>query len=494
MELPTITPETRRHVLNGLARNPSAPDGVLRRLLQAPWAATVMAGKRTDLTEQLALALLELDYDEVAVALGGNRSLPASVRIRLAGHPAARIRQAAARSCYPPPGPGCETPPALLASLATDPDPDVRALVAVHPSTPDSERTWLATDPDVKVRTALATRWHTPTPAVHRALLTDSEPAVRAAACSEWAPAPPADLHLTLLAAPETRAKAARHVELTPALAAELARDPDEDVRAAVAGRPELPVTLREELAAEQNWAVRLELLLSPHLPQETRARLYEEVCAADDDHDEWFLVEAVLDAAWMGSHQLSWLHEAPVTDQLDLLDSPFRYLRRAVARHAGELPEDVVTRLLRDPDPQVQKIAAHYAKNPPAGELERIVRDFGDHLKIRPGIAERPDFPVDALVRLATAKDSHPRLWRIIAGAALPPATLEALARDPLPTVRAAAAANPALPAHCLPALLADADPNVSEAAGSSANLPVAWMEELLTAEGMVPLRGSRR
>ncbi|MDI2129135.1 hypothetical protein [Yinghuangia seranimata] len=484
MDLPTVTAEARRRILKGVARSPAAPDRVLHRLMRKPWAATEIAGRRQQMTEQLATALLETGNNQVAAALGRNRDLPTPVRWRLAAHADAKVRSTAVRRfAWPPAKPGCEISVALLTHLAADVDPEVRSEVAGHNNTPDDVRTRLASDPVVEVRVAVATWWKTPTADVRRALLSDPEPLVRKAACSPWHPVPPADLRPRLLAMAETRPLVAPHVSLTPALAAALARDPDEEVRAAVVGNPDLPQALRDELAAERNALVRYSLLVAPHTPAETRERLYEEVRAGADDDDEWFIVDGLLPAAWM-SRDLNWLRKVSPDERLTLAGSPLAFLRCGVASWSDDLPEEAVKRLLNDPDPQVQKVAALCAASPSAEDLERIVWEHGDHRKVRPGILGRSDFPSQAYLRFATSERAQ--LRAAAATAALPADILEKLAADVEPRVRAAAAGNPSLPLRCLAPLLADEQRNVAEEAGASAHMPVEWMDALLAAEGM--------
>ncbi|WP_374776988.1 hypothetical protein OG756_33740 [Streptomyces sp. NBC_01310] len=467
-----------------MARNAAAPERVLRRLMRSPWGATEIAGRREQLTAQLATTLLETGNNELAAALGRNRHLPVSIRWQLAAHANAEVRKTAARRfAWPPTEPGCEIPITLLTRLAADSDPQVRSEAAAHNDTPDDVRTRLASDSVAEVRVAVATWWMAPTADVHRALLSDPEPAVRKAACSPWHPVPPADLHLALLAGTETRPLVTPHVRLTPALAVELARDSEEEVRAGVTRNPHLPQALRDELATEHSALVRYSLLVSPHTPAETRARLYEEVLAGAEDDDEWFIANELLATAWMG-HGLRWLRQASVEELLALVDSPLPFLRLGVASCSSDLPEKAVDRLLNDPDPQVQRVAALCAASPSAADLERIVWEHGDHHKVRPGILGRPDFPSQAYPRFAMSERAQ--LRAAAAAAALPAELLEKLAADVEPWVRAAAAGNPGLPLRCLPALLTDEQRNVAEEAGASALMPVEWMDALLTAEGL--------
>ncbi|WP_190132536.1 hypothetical protein [Streptomyces mashuensis] len=373
----------------------------------------------------------------------------------------------------------------LLERLAADPDATVRTAVAGNAGTPDRLRTRLATDPAATVRTALAKAWRTPPAAVHRALLTDDDPTVRAAACSDDHPVPPADLHAALLDDPRTRRYVAPRAALTPELAERLARDPDQEVRAELARNPGLPGAALDLLVADHDFGVRYTLLVSPRISHDLRSRLHEEVVTgAEEGDDEWDIAATLLPLAWTG-RDLAWVRTAPLEERLGLLGSAMPFLRYAVAAQARELPGPVVARLLADPDPQVQRLTARSAGSVPPEELERVVVDHGDLRKTAPGIMARPDFPTDAFVRFATSGNDRLRA-AAAARPGLPAGLLRMLAADPATRVRAGAAGNPGLPLDCLAALLTDEDPDIAEEAGTSAVLPVAWMEELLTAEGL--------
>ncbi|MET7472274.1 hypothetical protein ACFYON_26535 [Micromonospora sp. NPDC005686] len=108
--------------------------------------------------------------------------------------------------------------------LIDDPDRLVRGHLAERDDVPADLLARLATDPDPPVRATLA-RWWTQAPGpVRRLLLTDPVDEVRAAACSTYYarlphPVPPPGLVAGLLADPVTRAGAVRHADLTPELA-----------------------------------------------------------------------------------------------------------------------------------------------------------------------------------------------------------------------------------------------------------------------------------
>lgn len=484
MEMATPAAELRVGLLQGVARNPAAPASVLRRLMRAPWAAAEMAWNQQRMTEELAAELLDLDDCRVAEGLARNQQLPLVVLRRLTTHVSADVRQAAVHELRHDEPTACCDLAAELAVLANDPSAFVRSAVAGHDDTPDDIRTALLSDPDADVRRALALGWCMPPPSAFRAMLTDPEPEVRVAALA-YRRVPPADLHPALVAAPETRALVAPLVELTTESATELARDRDERVRAAVTLNPGLPSLLRAELEAEHNCPVRYAALTSPHTDHDTRVRLYAEVCAATDADDAtWRYTESYVSHAW-SSGDLAWLARSPVADRLAVLNSPLAYLRCGVAMNTADLPADAFARILRDPDPEVQRVAALYATAIRPDDLERIVREHGDFGKFANGIKGRADFPEGAYLRFATSEDAA--LREAAAARDLPPAMLDILAADPDPFVREATAVNPGLPSGSLARLLANhPSPSTAAAVGASVHLPREWMEALLTAEGL--------
>lgn len=478
MDAPLIRGRLRHErILRGLARNPAAPPDVVWRLIRLP-VVDVVAHRRTDITDDLAEAIVNIGDVHTSALLGHNNRVPVSVRWRLAGHPDPDVRAAAVRHGAPDDVPaGREVPSELLRHLAEDPDPTVRAMVAEHSRTPDETRTRLARDPDIEVRKTLAARWQRAPEAVRRALLTDSEPAVRAAALSPWHPPPPADLHELLLGEPLTCSGVIPHVALNEELADRLAAVTDENVRQALAGHPDLPAAVRDRLAHDPDIAVRLRLVLNPGTPDDLRARLYDRL-NAEAGQAERFFVGHFFGNAWLDKRSLGWLREAPLAERLTYLDSPHDFFRRAVASSSG-LPEQAIERLLIDPDIETRRIVAR--ANPVPGEvLERLVVDHGETWHIRPLLVERPDFPRDALARFASSDLARLRLLAL-RNEGLAGEVVTSLAGDSDPHVRRAAAEHPNLPARCLPTLLNDDDPDVAECAGAAPALPIHWMHTLI-------------
>ncbi|MET0415280.1 MAG: hypothetical protein ABW022_04590 [Actinoplanes sp.] len=470
MDLPGVRGHDRlTRILCGVARNPSAPPEVVRRLLRLPVTARVVARHRPDLTGEQTDAILALGDVESAVALASNQQSPLPVRWRLAAHPDPRVRSAVA---------GPALPVTLFKRLAADPDTAVRCSVAGHDRTPDDVHLRLALDPAPQVRQAVAERWRRAPEPVRRALLTDPHPGVRAAALSPGHPAPPPDLHAPLLADEATRHLMVPHVELTDALAADLA-DAPAPVRVELAGRRDLPTAVRDQLATDTYLDVRLRLLLNPDVPDDLRTRLLADL-DAEDRFSKRFIVAQHLANAWQ---DMAWLRNAPLPERLAYLDSPHPWFRQAVAA-SPDLPRDAIDRLLADPDVRTRQITAKH-HDVPGEALERLVLDHGDLLHVHPLLVNHPSFPADAFTRLARSDSTIARLLALH-GSDLPTGLVDHLLDDPELEIRRAAARHPNVPMRRLPALLTGPDPDMAESAGAAPAMPPGWFPRLLAECGL--------
>lgn len=354
--------------------------------------------------------------------------------------------------------------------------------MAEHGDAADEVRTRLAADPDPEVRKMVSQSWTQAPESVRRALLTDADAGVRAAAMSPWHPPPPPDLHSALLADPTTCPLVLPHVTLALDLAAHSAASPDDEVRQAVAAHPDLPASIRDRLARDSDVLVRIRLVENPRTPEGTRAEVLAALDAEEGEAERW-IIRYFLGNAWRDKTSMGWLWEAPLTERLTYLDSPHFFFRRAVAASQG-LPQHAVDRLLTDPDLEVRRIVAR-TNDVPGDVLERLVRDHGETMHIRPLLVEHPNFPPAAFARFAVS--DHARLRRLALHDKDLAATLVGrLAADPEPYVRRAAAEHPNLPAHCLPAMLTDADMDIAEAADAAPALPVRWIHRLLEQAGI--------
>ncbi|MFE7558822.1 hypothetical protein [Kitasatospora sp. NPDC057500] len=244
--------------LGALAAQEGLPASMVRRLLRHPVARRTAARLRRDLTGEQTEEIIALGS---ARPLAANPWVPAPVKARLARHPEPAVRCAAAAGAT-------DEPPGLLARLAGDPDPLVRAFLTMNEHLTADLMARLAGDSDPMVREWLPRYRRDAPPAVRRALFTDPEPGVRRAALAHWSP--PAELLSSLLTDPQTRVGAAGHSAPTP----ELARDPDPRVRTAVAAHPDLPAALHDLLAQDPDTLVRNEIACRTDTPPALRERL----------------------------------------------------------------------------------------------------------------------------------------------------------------------------------------------------------------------------
>jgi hypothetical protein len=449
-----------RYVLRGLARNPAAPGQILIRLSSERSLARALAFEHPGPPiEVLDYLLAEGDPDLVA-CLGIGCTLPQEVRWRMAGYPDARVRKRAMRK---------GAPPELVESLVDDPEPEVRAEVAADRRLSLRSRVTLSRDANADVRAAVAQFWRDPPEDIQRTLLTDSDPTVRAKAVSVWHRPPPPDLIPALLIDPATRADTVRYGPIGP----DLIEHPDHWVRHAVAGHPDLDESTAIALSRDQEPSVIYALIFNPGTPEVLRADLVRRVTT---EVRPGFLSGYYFGNAWKDRASTGWLWDAPLSVRLTYVDSPYFFFRRAIAN--TELPPDAVGRLLRDPDPGVQRNVARCNKVPPE-ELARIVAEFGEDPSVAPNLTDLPHFPQSTYEHFATSAD--PEVRELCAQAShLPDALVAKLATDRVDDVRCAAAAHANLPLDLLTRLLADRNDEVAEAAGASPSLPLPWMQSL--------------
>ncbi|MFE1321899.1 hypothetical protein [Kitasatospora phosalacinea] len=475
-------PDLPYDFLGGLAENPALPAELVDRLVAARHRAYGLA-KRPGLTVAQLDALIA--HDAHAVAL--SRHLPPQVRRRLAAHPDPGVRTALVISAAP------DEDPELLERFAADPAPKVRKQLAESDRAPADLRARLAHDPDPEVRAALAQWWTAAPEPVRRALLTDPEGSVRAAACATYFcrlphPVPPADLVPALLADPLTRAGAAVHCDPATTDLERLAADPDPEVRRALAAHPGLPAGVRERLAADPLARIRLVVLARPDTPAAERAALHDSITGPfeppGEDVDEETAFELEMDHIGVGIEL--WMLDLPwvTADPLPHLDSPHPVFRRAAA--SPDLPAEARARLLADPDNEVALAAARSSPDPidPA-TAERLDRGHRPAKRMRWRPADAFPLPVETLRRLAD--DPAPRM-RLLAlrDPELPAHLLEHLATDPEEHVRAAAASHPAHAPATLRALLDDPSPAVRRAAAANPALPADEIRARLDAAGL--------
>ncbi|MCD2469097.1 PE-PGRS family protein [Streptomyces sp. MBT42] len=353
---------------------------------------------------------------------------------RLAEDPSARTRHEAARLTG--------LPADLLALLARDVDPSVRASAcrgAAWSRLDDTVRSALLDDPDGTVRVAARLRHH------------QEHPLPRSVYDAEGL----------------DTGDAARTCRLARDLAERLAHHGDPGRRRDLAGNPWLDGDLVALLARDPDEGVRFAVSTRPDLTEEQRACI-------DYDFDPAAYTNAL---DWVRA-----LHDDPEAMRR-LAASSHPLVRRSVAR-AERLPTDVVESLAHDEDRVVQLFLAESCDDAPAEMLLRVWQWWTGSLSAPGRPRSHPNFPRCGLLR--HADDPNPRMrqlalddpestadlverfsrdsdeevrLRAAADARLAPASAVRLLDDPCERVQRAAARHPRLPARTLVPLLRTRD-----------------------------------
>lgn len=405
------------------------------------------------------------------VDLAACPALPLRVRTRLAADPAREVVVELALFTEDR---------TLLTALAGHPHADVRAGVAVNPSTPPSVLADL-----------VAVHWRgTGGPLPESCDVCDREPIpfVHDPQC------PRLDCDLPVDAACDGTHGSVIHSLLyravdnpmTPAgSAAALAGHPSPIVRWTLAGRPDLPAEVADLLAGDPVPHVRAELAGNPALPEGLLRRL------ADDPYDEVrrrlaqhprVPIDLLARPAKGGPTILPRIAAAGPGEVLDLARSPHPRLRMLVAERR-DLPPEIRDRLAADPDAKVLKAIA-----PHPGLPEHLLRDMVSRhgARVIASVATNPDASAGLLHDLARQVPAVPKALREIARhPEAPAAALELCLADA--RARPIAAAHPNLPGARVVDLLADTEAGVATAAAANPALPESEMDRLATS-GPVP------
>ncbi|OIJ68321.1 hypothetical protein WN71_007815 [Streptomyces mangrovisoli] len=347
-----------------------------------------------------------------------------------------------------------------LARLAHDAEPRVRFVYAVllrefGRRIPAGVAEVLAGDKDPRVRRMIG-GCEGLSPEVQDLLVSDEDPAVRAAVLSRdlWRRlAEPVRRRLLDDPAPRVRERIAElsRAEAEPMALTAQARvaHADATIRREAAGDPQVPFVLARRLANDPENTVRLALSMREDLTEEQRAAIAVEVPDSD----------------WVPRPR--WIQERATDPRTALRIAESRHvgLRRALAMQP-HLPPEVVARLAADKDPWVRRDLCDHCQDAPHELLVEIYATAEDrgwsalryHPNFaRPGLARFWDHPNHRL-RLAAlddpqagpelpsrlADDPEVGVWAV-RDPRLPPDEL--LRRLTLPGSAFAAAANPALP-----------------------------------------------
>lgn len=326
-------------------------------------------------------------------------------------------------------------PGALVAALAADPAPAVRAAAcrAAWRDLDPGARARLAADPVERVRTAAVVARHEEVPITEA----DFDAVNRTHDLAEYRLERDLAVRLCADADPEMRRRLAGNPHLDPDLVSVLAADPEDDVR--------LAVSLRPELTEEQRAAVRVDID-----PRRMR-RAVPWVVALHEDEEAMRRVAA-------SAHVL---------------------LRSSVAM-ARRLPPDVVERLARDEDRIVRLFLAERCDDAPADMLLEVWQWWNGSLSTPDRPYGHPNFPRRDLLR--HADDPRPRLRQLaLDDPESTPELVERFSRDADAEVRLRAATDPRLSADSAVRMLDDPDSGVRALAARHPRLPVPVLIGLL-------------
>ncbi|MGW3298587.1 LRV domain-containing protein [Streptomyces rubiginosohelvolus] len=457
--------------LDGLARNPAAPESVLLRILtgaEGPVRRSVF--ERDEVPESLCDVAVSHPDREVRSYLAVGRGASGAQRARLASDPDpwVRSRVAAGPEVHGRWRKADPLPDEVCASLARDEDRQVRAWLGMFVPVPDEVWALLLADPEAKVReSALYHRRRAPIEAV-RPLLDDPDPAVRRAAAhvAGVVLGSPAEI-LEQVAAADSgwgRREIVAGAVLTDDLADRLYATGDEDVRAGLAANRGLPDRLVTALASDASPAVRLAVSLRPELTEERRAAIDWHVGPEDRIYPPAWVMQSLTDPVLM----------------LACAESAHPGMRRFAA-YSPHLPGDLVARLAADEDFVVRMLLC---ENHPAAPGELLL----ETLLASPFITRfeqlpQPQFPRAGLARFAESEDPGAR--SLVARDPEAPAELiERLSHDPSAGVRRVMAGDARLPVGRLLELLDE--PETIGAAAEGPALPLTAMEAILAAAGI--------
>ncbi|WAL68684.1 hypothetical protein ORV05_13190 [Amycolatopsis cynarae] len=388
--------------------------------------------------------VLAADPDPRVVAELALWTTSAVIAARLAEHPHAEVRSAAALNEA--------TPPAVLAALLTGEG----LLAATRCLVCDREEIPFVHDPhcprtDCTLRPGAAchgSHESTVTEMHHRALRNPASPAAAVIAFAD---------HPSML----LRQQLAARLDLPPAIHRRLAEDPIPGVRSELAENPAIDDTLIRVLAHDQGHDVQRRLAHNPNVPLD--------------------VLNDLARTTKIGPTLLPRIAAASPVEVQELAASPNPVIRMLLAQRR-DLPAKVRETLAADPDAKVAKsIAPHPGLH--EAHLRTMIERHG--VKVLAAVAMNPDASPALLHDLVRHEPAARKAFRAIARH--PNATASALlACLSDKRARPHAAGHPALPPLVITQLLNDDDWQTVEAAAANAFLPLAAIKPLIP--GSVP------
>ncbi|MFI6093049.1 hypothetical protein [Streptomyces sp. NPDC051218] len=361
------------------------------------------------------------------------------VAARLAGHPHAEVRRAAAANQA--------TPPSLLAALLTGEG----LPLALRCRVCDREETPFVHDPhcphndcDLLPGDSCDGSHESTLHATRRMALQN--------------PATPTEAVIRFVNHPSVllRWALASRSDLPSEVYGQLAMDPDPGVRADLAENPAIDEALMRALSADRGHDVQRRLAHNPRVPLDVLTRLAR--------------------TTKIGTILLPRIAAASCGEVAELAESPEPAARLLVAQRR-DLPTAIRDALATDPDAKVvNSIASHPGLS--EAQLRAMVARHGVHVIAM--VAANPDATPALLEDLTRHEQPPKKMFRAVARHrnATGPALQNCLADK---QARPLAANHPALPPHVIAELLTYTDWQVAEAAAANPSLPFAVMSALV-------------
>jgi len=454
-----------REMIRGIVKNPAAPADVLLRLL---------SDEASDVWDNLAWRCLpDQVVDEIVTssqvtlraAFAENKYASGDCRARLVNDPDPTVRAAVAigpRWFRTPVDP---LPEWAQRALLRDQDAQVRSR-AEESLPPSRALAELALDADPQRRRAACRAWEYLDAGARRLLLADAASSVRGDAAKEASidDADATDLYLRFTDdVPVQRAQVVMSAELHPATARRLAVTGDQHERAAIAGNPTVALDTARLLADDPEHAVRLQFASRPDLTEAQRAKIDYHV----SESDRLRAVPWVLD-----STEVETLRRCAV--------SVNTLLRRSAACNT-HLPQDAIDLLGRDDDFPVRILLC---ENQSAVDSEVVLDTFRRWSSPLSGmLLDHPNFPRVGLARRFGDDPEPSQRYLATHDPEAPAELLLRLSHESDVRFRRAVASHPNLPPERTTELLGDEDSQTSIRAAANPALPPPLMHQLLDA-----------